>query len=255
MNAKINFFVCFLAIALAGGLFAYAYGSPSDGILINMNTTGNATSGWTTGVNGTALQFDGIDDYVDAGNVSKLNFGINGNFTVLAWIKTSYLGAGDIITKMNYPNTWGWALSIDYGGTFQIWAENKTGVPETMYIAFIDTNKINDGNWHLGVFRKSGSNFSLWVDGIKVGEQENTNLSHIDVPDNLWIGYGSNQMEFFNGTIDEVRIYNRSLSAYEITSMYEKHWKNKGLTVDIRDGLVGYWNLNEGSGDIAHDTS
>ncbi len=48
--------------------------------------------------------------------------------------------------------------------------------------------------------------------------------------------------------IDEVRIYNRSLSANEIMNMYANF-------TDIRNGLMGYWNLNESSGNIAHDLS
>ncbi|MFZ3078009.1 MAG: archaellin/type IV pilin N-terminal domain-containing protein, partial [Candidatus Aenigmatarchaeota archaeon] len=48
-------------------------GNGNAGTLVNMNTSGNATSGWTSGKFGNGLRFDGTNDYVDAGNGASLN--------------------------------------------------------------------------------------------------------------------------------------------------------------------------------------
>jgi len=62
-------------------------GNGNVGTLTNMNNTGNATSGWTAGKYGSALQFDGVNDYVNAGNGASLN--IANAITVEIWTKPS----------------------------------------------------------------------------------------------------------------------------------------------------------------------
>ena len=55
---------------------------------------------------------------------------------------------------------------------------------------------------------------------------------------------------FFKGTIDEVRIYNRALNSTEISELY-----NATDHSAVREGLVGEWRLEETSGSTAYDTS
>jgi hypothetical protein len=55
---------------------------------------------WAQGKRGSALSYDGTDDYVNCGNNSNLN--ISGAFTAEAWIKTTDSSAGVIISKGHY---------------------------------------------------------------------------------------------------------------------------------------------------------
>jgi hypothetical protein len=69
----------------------------------------------------------------------------------------------------------------------------------------------------------------------------------------LYIGDNQHAGENINGTIDEVRIYNRELSASEVSRLY-----TSGATKFLaapRNGLVGYWSFNEGSGTKVGDMS
>lgn len=66
----------------------------------------------------------------------------------------------------------------------------------------------------------------------------------------FWIGYSYNADRYFPGYMSEVRIWNRALSEEEINS--ENHFYS--VPVDS-EGLVGYWKLNEGSGNTVIDSS
>jgi len=89
----------------------------------------------------------------------------------------------------------------------------------------ISNFKFLDGNWHhfVGVFIGSGSNaddFSIYIDNILIS-QSNTNTGSFTLPinNNSNIVIGSSHTDgfpFFNGQIDDVRIYNRTLTITEI---------------------------------------
>ncbi len=183
---------------------------------------------YTTGRYGTALEFDGADDYVDAGNDESLD--ITDEITLEAWINLNDITG-------NFDND----IIL-----------NKEGIPYE--IAIGDT--IGGGSyeyhftWHLGGVATNAPNIGAsWYDGggpINRGEWTHLALTYNGsniityINGNLEKAYnGSNQIQttgrglrigarnspgpasaFFNGTIDEVRIYNRSLSAEEIKQQY-----------------------------------
>ena len=66
----------------------------------------------------------------------------------------------------------------------------------------------------------------------------------------FWIGYSYNADRYFPGYMSEVRIWNRALSKAEINS--ENHFYSVPVN---SEGLVGYWKLNEGSGNTVIDSS
>ena len=60
----------------------------------------------------------------------------------------------------------------------------------------------------------------------------------------FWIGYSYNEQRFFNGSVAEVRIWNRALTAEEIQAV------NHFYTADpASEGLIAYWKFDEGEGD------
>src|SRR5207244_2092033 len=87
--------------------------------------------------------------------------------------------------------------------------------------------RINDGNWHLvGVVFTRAANGVLYVDGVSAtgGTASITSQSRV-VDNSLPLRFGVEDQTgqgflYWNGAIDEVRIYNRSLSAQEVSDMY-----------------------------------
>ena len=107
--------------------------------------------------------------------------------------------------------------------------------------------------WHNVVYTFDGTTHSLIVDG---GTAVTSTMAAVScAPTNVEVGayvnLQGNQAEFFRGNVDDLRIYNRVLSATEVATI------NAGgdPSVDLTTNLVGYWKLDEGAGTSAADSS
>ena len=101
------------------------------------------------------------------------------------------------------------------------------------------------------VLVRNGNNFSVFVDGVA-----DINSNHIlddnDVTDNTNIIIGKAnviEQEFLNAKINNLIIFNKPLSADNIETL------QLCLPSGNEEGLVGYWDFNEGSGDTVYDIS
>ena len=94
----------------AGGWANDTSGNGNNGTLTNM-APGTC---WVEGINGTALAFDGVDDYVACGNDASLNWG-GADYTISAWVKRESFGAfHTIVGKQEASGNYrGWYLRFD----------------------------------------------------------------------------------------------------------------------------------------------
>ena len=187
------------------------------------NSTGTCQIGtsaaWTNGATGkynSSLNFDGNDDYVCMSNVFR-----NDDLSLSAWIKTSSDGA---IVGNNYgnaPTFWHGGLSVTSGK-----ATMEIGYI-TSYRTQSGTSNVNNNKWHHLVMTSNSSGSILYVDG----KQEATSIYYIgQVPgnseENTCIGVlyrnccGALPYRFFNGQIDDVRVYNYALTSEQIKTVY-----------------------------------
>lgn len=159
---------------------------------------------------GNALLFDGIDDYVDMGESTDFNIDLN-NFSIQFWFKTEHTKEecilGRDIIYINFMGDdririrWGGGATIDgYGGDIDQYADAT--VP---YV-------LNDNNWHhfLASFLYNGSDNigKFYIDG----DIRKTTLTYAtDNIGDLEIGRAGGT-QYFNGIIDEVRIYREALT-------------------------------------------
>ena len=156
------------------------------------------------------------------------------DFTVMTWVKTS-ADRSSIFAKVSgqadRPEMQGKVLYIEDG--FLKYQIESIGVFNSEYL-------VNDGRWHHIVL--TGANqLEFYVDGIKIKgfDSENDNLKPDDPNLRIQIGvaqYGFPFKEWltFNGTMDEVKLYNRKLSADEIGEVYKDNTK-------VIKGLAGWW--------------
>jgi hypothetical protein len=170
---------------------------------------------WVPGQIGNALSFDGTNDYVNLGNNGSLQ--LTGDMTITVWAKLAtgntgnYYGiAGKYRSSGSYA---GFALTRHSSNYFYFWTANGSAD----YVASNTT--YTDTNWHhiVGV-RRSGTTY-LYIDGV---QQTATNTRAIsDSGDYAFIGrqYSDYDGRYFNGIIDDVRIYNRALTAVEIAQL------------------------------------
>ena len=177
------------------------------------NNTGTLYGGptWTDGQINKALSFDGTDDYVDCGNNESLN--ITNAITIEAWAK----GERDASLIQFYPSI---ILLHFRGAGFYLTAEDNTS---SGYLSWNPSPPLNQYVFLTATW--DGQIMKLYQNGI----QQNTtriflggSTGKLKISSNKWIGhYFNSGQPWFKGLIDEVRIYNRVLSAEEIERHYE----------------------------------
>ena len=117
------------------------------------------------------------------------------------------------------------------------------------------TSTLNQNQWYHIVATYDGSNTYVYVNGVQDGTAVVTGAINTN-NDNLYIGYntGANNYDF-NGSIDDVMVFNRGLTAFEVRRLYEDGSKNYGHFNDVivtDDLTVGG---NVGIGDTSPDAS
>ena len=103
--------------------------------------------------------------------------------------------------------------------------------------------------WYLVSCTYDGATFKMYVDGVEDAQASGTGKATPFQRFELgmsWGGYRSGQ--FFSGRLCEVRVWNRALTASEISMGFA------GVNAHS-DGLVAYWKMNEGKGHIFHDAT
>ncbi|UCE48530.1 MAG: LamG domain-containing protein, partial [Phycisphaerales bacterium] len=186
-------------------------GSANDGAGGNHGTLVGDPTWVSDPVRGWCLDFDGDGDYVDVGENPSLTF--TGQITVTAWIKVRKFDRdwNAIITK---GDDWVLARTRDDNRVaFLCLGLTGGGWPE------VYSDDVNDENWHhiAGVY--DGSKLIMYQDGRDVDTKSltgriNSNWSRVLIGEN-----GQAPNRFWNGLIDEVRIYSRALTAEEIRLM------------------------------------
>lgn len=124
------------------------------------------------------------------------------------------------------------------------------------YIRLASTNysalnpmNIKDGQCHHVAVKRTGNQLEFFVDGNSLGIR-NIGVKNITTTRELWVGHDfSTNNTALNGSVKEVRFWNVSRSNLNIVAN-----QNKGLIGD-EAGLVGYWKMNEGNGQVIYDHS
>lgn len=191
-------------------------GNADDAVGGNNGTIYGATA--TTGVKGitnTAYAFNGVNDYINAGDNGNTDIGLS-DFTVAGWVKTTTGGSYKRLLDKNYST--GYCVFIN---------GNRLGMSIAgLYTNNINGKNLNDGEWHhiVVVFNRS-TNAVYYVDGVTDGTPTNISSKvavNLNNATNLWIGYGTTPDGLFNGSIDQVRIYNRALTSDEVLAIYNE---------------------------------
>ncbi len=221
-------------------------GSGNNGTLVNGPTT-------TIGKVGQALSFDGTS-YVALPSASLLSLSsATSEKTISAWIKTTANDAA-IVCGRDGAGSSVFDFSLGENGiasvagtpTLLVRDDSESGLT---YIR--GATAINDGKWHHVVaMRNSSKNLYIYVDGVQVASGTDTMATGLTVTAaNSRIGDEAlnSSITNMNGSIDEVRIYNRALSAGEIASLYNfgaGAKVNASQNSSNTNGLVGQWSFN-----------
>jgi len=218
------------------GNVAYDSTGKNDGSVYEAN--------WTSGRIGGAVDFDGIDDYISVSDDDSLD--ISGEITISAWVKLNdNVSNQTVVGKVS--NGGGY-----YGGGYDLVFSSGTGYSDaTFRLVFkkadgtagtASGNYGTNTNWDRVVSTKNNWKMDIWyhiagtwdgttnpesmriyINGVPnatyTANQEEmlTNIHSLQIGRTLY----TSPLNHFNGVIDDVRIYDRSLSAEEIEQLYE----------------------------------
>jgi hypothetical protein len=217
---------CWLFNEGAGSLANDISGYKNHGRLTNMSQNAQ-DSGWGGSKFGGGLGLDGVDDYIDCGSTGNVN---SDNFTLCAriYINSFYTsGTGDtpIIFYKGEYNVNGYYMQLDYSanpndGGFKI----HTNQLDATQVTYSDTGILTPGHWVDLVAVKTGTHIVLFKDGFDVTNTHGIHINPAESSDNFQISkYADSTIAYFlDGSIDNVRIYNRALSAEEIAWLYRE---------------------------------
>ncbi|MDP9491802.1 MAG: Ig-like domain-containing protein, partial [Actinomycetota bacterium] len=217
-SAEVNVTVTNTGSPPAPGLVAsYGFDEGSGGSAADI--TGNGNLGtlngptWTIGRFGQALNFDGVNDRVSVPDSNLLD--LTTGMTLEAWVKPTALGTAWKTTIFKHRNAN--ATNMVY----VMYANRNTSRP-VGEITVGTTIKAANGStqlplnvWSHLATTYDGATVRLFVNGAQVGSLATTGPIATSTGD-VWIGGNNVWGEWFSGTIDEVRIYNRALSAADI---------------------------------------
>lgn len=206
---------------------------------------------WIKGVRGGALHFDGKAARVNIGNHDKLNFG--GPMTMAAWIRAERIPTG--ITFMNVL-----AHNDERPSGIYLRLTNSQYAVGCYMGRHYPTEKPvprdDVGQWvHLaGTY--DGQSWHIWRNGELFYSRKTTaGPKPFDGP---WaIGaHALDNERYFQGDIDDVRIYKRALSAEEVASLASAPQTAASRATAARsNGLVAHWQFDEGQGTRARDSA
>lgn len=208
---------------------------------------------WTTAKYGaSALNFDGVDDYVDLGSSGALV--PSSALTISVWVKPNASRRSMIVTRDASANVGSYLLGLSDTSPVdnKVWfTVFKSTTPWVISQITSNTVLTVDGSrWYHIVAVYTGTTMSLYIDGVlDVGPVSSGSVDSINQDAGTTRIGGRNYTGYtdtFPGAIDEARIYNRALTSSEITNLYNN--------TPVYPRLAGYWNFDENTGTTAADT-
>ena len=191
----------------------------NDGTLINMED-----EGWVKSILANGLHLDGDGEYVEVADDSSLNIQ---EFTIEAWIKPlkstneyygptllmreNTTGANPLLMRVGINSTGHGIFSCEWDPYPNYWRVNYP---------------FEEGNWYFVVCTKNSTTRRIYVNAELIGENGWVNDIDYTNVNRLFIGQdqdGGNPSDYFNGTIDEIRILNRALSEEEIKDDFGRY--------------------------------
>jgi hypothetical protein len=214
--------------------FRVPAGTPATGTTTVTTANGSTTSTTFTVMPapGNALNFDGVNDYVALPTGTAMPTA-NGAYTIEAWIKPDIMKVGGII---------GWG---NYGATNQVNALRLDATNGGQLINYWWANDlivtVGDltGRWHHVAATFNGTTRTLYLDGVAVGSDTPTGHA-VPNANNLRIG-STNNGEYFDGGIDEVRVWSVARTATQVQADMLAP-----ATVPTTN-LVAYFNMDQGT--------
>ena len=195
---------------------------------------------------GYALQFDGVDDFVSIADSGDFDF--DETFTVEVWAKPSSLSGSDGYKAFLSGSS---AEPPSVGGAWKFFLSSSNYSSWGLAVCVPGCSSAQSGSGSLQVNQwqhlaatYDGSDIRIYKDGALVDTRAHSgNVSNVQF---VLVGIWETS---FDGLIDEVRVWNITRTQTEIQDN-----KDHSLNGD-ESGLVGYWEFDEGTGQVVNDST
>jgi len=233
------FLICCLSI-MAGepnliGYWPFDEGSGKEA----KDTSGNGNNGkfvgdpkWVAGKFGKALEFDGKSSYVEVPDSNSLS--IESNLTFATWFKpavTINAGNGSAFRMMSKNNDYFFLYNYEKVGQLGFLVKDPTGTNHFVHSVTAEWKK---DEWYHAAGTFDGKELKIYINGVmeaKVAYTGKIGTSKLT----LWIG-GDDIPNYFQGAMDDVRIYNKAVDEAVIKKMVQGP-----VSVNPAKSLVETW--------------
>ena len=219
--------------------------------------TANGGVTYVTGKVGKAASFDGVNDYIRVPNDASFNFG-GGSFSVAVWIKpTASLDNARVVENRGtgtFGSNDGWQLKIRASGSrWHVRGATIDDGSDYLSCQGCTTSRAYGEWYHLTMIYENDESLRLYINGELEGDLPSGTLGSFDNTLPLVIGAAlahdgteDTNSQFYEGLIDELRLYDRVLLDEEIRTLALAHpqlgdWESKSegtiYTADT-DGFV-----------------
>lgn len=205
-----------------------------------------------TGINGGAARFNGVSSYLDT-NSTVFDFKGTTVFTIAAWVNPSVVSGTQMVFSHDAGSPQQYSVEL---------SDNKMRSEVNGGANYMASKlSLNANQWYFLVWSFESNNIKYYINGVL----DNSYGSRPSIPDGPdatakigkrdYPGYPG----YFNGAIDELLVYTRTLSADEIYNLYKvslKHNANTNITYQRRtasnyntsnNSLTGFWSFNAGN--------
>ena len=226
--------------AFSNGLIGYwkfdeNVGTSSADYSGNNNTTifgsGTSAPSWSPGKYGVGLSFNNTGTYTSAP--------VNGT-TLTELTYSFYFNIG---TTSGYAGIMQWATALSTGSPAVYVRRNGSSIDLYNSGSYSTPITVTPNSWHLFTATYKNSVTSIYIDGT-LGMTFNRQMTSTYLNNATILYFGNGYNGFFDGLLDEFRLYSRALSSSEIRQL-----------ADSAPGPVGFWNFEEGTGTTFFDSS
>lgn len=187
-----------------------------------------------------STDFDGVDDYVAIDGISSVFSATAGSISLWAQIDTTATTGNLFKAYVDGNNT---VALLYHASDNEIKLSYKgSGTANTA----VSTEAIEgDGLWHhiVGTWNTSATEIKLYLDGSLI-QTTSSMTTFVGTLSAASIGNNAAGGGYFKGNIDEVSLYDETITAAQVTAIYDSGFPNSVIT---QSGLVGWWRMGDGA--------
>jgi hypothetical protein len=220
-------------------------GNGNNGTLSGFNASANAA-----GIDGTALSFDGFNDYISAPSIASTTQ------TISAWVYHASRPSGidpdyvDAILWKNQDNQAGF-WGIDLGSNGQVATKRRNSLNQNIFCTSSNIVPLNTWSLVTAVLDSATATIKVYLNGTLDNTCAATNITTSS--GGWYIGkHNAGKTYDFHGRIDDVRIYNRALSDTDVEQLYapalfgRMRYNDESEAVEYHNG-AGWFHTGLGS--------